>query len=280
MSNPVPVSAAAPASAASRLNWPFIVVASIMHLGAFYALIGHWSWQGLAVAVIGQIVFGWIGVSMGYHRLLTHASFRVKPWLERALATLGAMAVQGGPVYWVATHKQHHAEADQPGDPHSPRERGFWWAHMGWMLRGGQRVNALRAVERLKASRYYRFLNIGQILLQVPLAVLLYLAGDWTFVLYGIFVRIFLTWHVTFCVNSVCHLWGSRRYETPDDSRNNHLVAWLTGGEGHHNNHHGEPRCARFGRRLRDIDPIWWVIWMMEKLGLATDVVRPRSTGA
>jgi stearoyl-CoA desaturase (delta-9 desaturase) len=261
--------------AARRVNWPFVIVAFAVHVGAFATLIGHWSWSGLAVAGIGQVIFGWIGVSMGYHRLLTHASFKVKPWLERTLATIGALAIQGGPIAWVATHIQHHAASDRDGDPHSPR-RGFWWAHFGWMLRGGQRLNAFRAVERLRQSRYYRFLDAGQIALQFPLAGLLWLLGGWTFVLYGIFVRSVLVWHATFCVNSVCHVWGSRRYRTDDDSRNNHLIAWLTGGEGHHNDHHGEPRSARYGRRPWDFDPIWLLILGLEKLGLATDVVRPR----
>lgn len=279
MTTPVTGSAAAPAPAAKRLNWPFIIVAIVLHVGAFYALIGHWSWEGMAVAFVGQVIFGWIGISMGYHRLLTHASFKVKPWLERVLATLGAMSVQGDPAYWVGTHIQHHAKSDQPGDPHSPRQGGFWWSHMGWMFRGGTREHAFRALERLKTSRYYRFLNVGQILLQIPLAALLYLMGGWTFVLYGIFVRLLISWHVTFCVNSVCHLWGTRRYKTRDDSRNNHLIAWLTGGEGYHNDHHGEQRSARFGRRPWEIDPIWWLILLFEKIGWATDVVRPR-TGA
>ncbi len=283
------------AEARRKLNWPFIAVALILHVGAVATLIGHWSWTGLIVAGIGQVVFGWIGVSMGYHRLLTHASFKVKPWLERTLATLGAMALQGGPVIWVNTHKRHHAEVDGDGDPHSPRVppallegasaarrfrlrfKAFMHAHLLWMVRGGQRIYASNAAERLRASRYYRFLNAGQILLQIPLAGLLWLIGGWTFVLYGIFVRIILSWHATFCVNSICHMWGSRRYDTKDDSRNNHLVAWATGGEGYHNDHHGESRSALFGRRPWDFDPIGLLIVGLEKVGLATDVHRPRS---
>lgn len=274
MTAPSPKNAPGPRA---RLNIPFIVIFTILHVGAVLALIKYWSWTAFLTAGIGQIVFGWIGVGMGYHRLLTHASYKVKPWLERTLTTLGALALQGGPIAWVATHIEHHRQSDQPGDPHSPKQGGFWHAHLGWMVRGGQRPYGFRAIQRLKESRYYRFLDLGQVLLQFPLALILYLLGGWMLVFHGIFLRIVFTWHITFCVNSVCHMWGTRRYQTRDDSRNNVVIAVLAGGEGLHNNHHAEPRSASNRRGRWDFDPAWWMILGLEKTGLATDVVRPQA---
>lgn len=269
----------APAAATDRktLNWGFIIAYGIIHVGAVYTLISHLSWAGIAVLAVTHAFFAWIGIGLCYHRLLAHRSFRVPGWLERTLATIGALNVQGGPIAWVATHLQHHAKSDQPEDPHSPRQLGFWGAHLWWMARGGQKPYGFRALKHLKERRYYRFLEIGQILLQVPLGVLLYLIGGWTFVSFGIFVRLAVSLHVTCMINSVCHVWGSRRYATGDDSRNNHVVNLLAGGEGLHNNHHHDPRAATTRRGFWDFDATGLVIRGLQAVGLAKDVVEPRA---
>lgn len=271
-----------------RLNWPFIVIFTGFHAAAFCALAWHWSWSAVLLPFLGLVSLGWIGIGLCYHRLLAHGSFKVSAWLERILATIGALNIQGGPITWVATHIQHHAKPDKPGDPHSPKQKGtrklgkgegFWWSHVIWMARGGQAPYRFNAIERLKRSRYYRFLEVGQLLFQVPIGVGLYFWGGWSYVLFGIFVRVVLMWHVTSLINSACHLWGRRRFPTDDDSRNNWLVNLFAGGEGLHNNHHHSPRTAytRVGRW--DFDPTGWMIRGLSRLGLATEVFEKR-TGA
>ena len=260
----------------TRHNWIFLTVFFSVHAAAITAIALYRSWSALAVAAVGHAFFGWVGIGLCYHRLLTHKGFKVKPWFERVLVTIGALNVQGGPITWVATHLQHHAKSDKPGDPHSPRDGGFWWSHVGWMLKGGQRQYGFRAEKRLADIRYYRFLEAGQLLFQLPLAVLLFWMGGLPFVMYGIFVRLVASWHITFCINSVCHLWGSRRFETKDDSRNNALVNLFAGGEGLHNNHHDSPSTAITAVRWWDFDATGWLIRGLEKVGLATDVVKKR----
>ena len=256
-----------------RLNWPFLVVAVVLHAGAIIGVVMERSWSLLILLAVTHILFSWIGVGLCYHRLLTHRSFCVPMWFEKTLKTIGAMSLLGKPSAWVATHKQHHANPDRKADPHSPLD-GFWHSHFGWMVRGGQKQ--FRA--RWQEGRYDRFLEVGQVELQIPFGALLYLMGGWPFVFYGTFVRIAFGWHVTFCVNSVCHVWGSRRYRTIDTSRNNLLIALFTGGEGFHNNHHADQRSALTARRWWDFDPTGWLILGLEKLGLATKVVRPDAS--
>jgi stearoyl-CoA desaturase (delta-9 desaturase) len=212
---------------------------------------------------------------MGYHRLLTHRGFKTPRWLERLLATFGTLAVQSGPIAWVTTHRIHHAFTETDRDPHSPRN-GTYWAHIGWIFRGTAQVQPESVVQRyspdLVKDPYLRFIDKYYWVTSVIVGGILGLIGGWQMVLWGIFLRTVFGWHMTWLVNSATHLWGSRRFETRDDSRNNGLIAAVTFGEGWHNNHHAIPRSAKHGLTWREFDVNWVQIRGLEMLGLVKDV--------
>jgi sn-2 palmitoyl-lipid 9-desaturase len=254
--------------------------ANVLFFGTFHglALLAplYFSWPVIALTLFLHWLFGGIGICLGYHRLLSHRSFQVPKWLEYGIALLGAMAIQGGPLFWVGNHRRHHAHTDdQVQDPHSAR-RGFWWSHMGWILAPqAETFNAKhyrQSAPDLARQPFYRWLDRYFLLLQVPLAALLYGLGGWSFVLYGIFVRSVLLWHTTWLVNSATHRWGYQTFKAQDNARNLWWVSLLTYGEGWHNNHHSYPHAAQSGYRWWEIDPTWWVIRGFRKVGLARKV--------
>jgi len=256
-----------------RFYWSFALIIGAFHLGALAALF-EFRWSALAVFAITWVLTENVGIGVAYHRLLTHRGYVVPKWLEYSLALLGTMALQGSPIYWVAVHRLHHQFTDKPGDPHSPRE-GKWWSHAGWILNGSLHNNSAileRYAPDLMKQGFYRWLNRFHWLPVTVLGVALLLAGGWPWVLWGIFLRVTLGLHVTWLVNSATHMWGSRRFETRDDSRNNWWVALLTGGEGWHNNHHAFPVSARHGMAWYELDVNYLGIWVLQKLGLATKV--------
>jgi fatty-acid desaturase len=256
-----------------ELHWSFAIIIAILHLGAIAALF-EFRWTALLVFVVLWIVGQNIGIAVAYHRLLTHRGYAVPKWLEYTVAVCGTMALQGSPVYWVAVHRLHHQYTDKPGDPHSPRD-GKWWSHMGWILNGSLHNNSAileRYAPDLMKDRFYRWLNRYHWLPVTIVGVFLLAFGGLPWVLWGIFMRVALGLHVTWLVNSATHMWGSRRFPTRDDSRNNWWVALLTGGEGWHNNHHAHPVSARHGMAWYEFDPNYWAIWMLQRLGLATKV--------
>jgi stearoyl-CoA desaturase (delta-9 desaturase) len=256
-----------------KFQWDFAIVLTIFHLGAIAALF-MFRWSSLAVFAVMWIVGQNIGIAVAYHRLLTHRGYVVPKWLEYALAVCGTLALQGSPLYWVAVHRVHHQHTDRPGDPHSPRD-GKWWSHMGWILNGSLHNNSAvlgRYAPDLMKNRFYRWLNRWHWVPITVLGLLLFAFGGISWVLWGVFLRVTLGLHVTWLVNSATHMWGSRRFATRDDSRNNWWVALVTGGEGWHNNHHAHPVSARHGMAWYELDPNYWAIWVMAKLGLATKV--------
>jgi stearoyl-CoA desaturase (delta-9 desaturase) len=218
---------------------------------------------------------------MGYHRLLTHRGYKTPKWLEHTLAVCATLSLEGGPLVWVATHRVHHQITDRPGDPHTPREGG-WWSHAGWVIHGAgaDREPALlaRYVPDLKKDRFYLWLNRYHWVPLVVLALALLAIGGWPWVLWGIFLRVTLGLHATWLVNSATHMWGSRRFATRDDSRNNWWVALLTGGEGWHNNHHAHPVSARHGLTWYEFDLNYYGIWLLGKLGLAKSIHAAKPT--
>ncbi len=247
--------------------------------------------DGVDLGLLGVMyLFTAAGVTVGYHRLLTHHAFQTYPWLERALAVVGSLSVQGSVMDWVADHRKHHAHADKEGDPHSPHVghgnglRGLWHAHTGWLLETQGQADWKRYAAELYEDHAMR--RIGR---RFPLLVLLSLALPTVagFILHGFtlggalrgfiwagLVRIFLVHHVTWSVNSICHFFGSRRFDTADRSTN---VAWLSVpslGESWHHNHHAFPRSAYHGLRWWEIDPSGLLISTLERLGLAWNVVR------
>jgi fatty-acid desaturase len=256
------------------MNWLTAIVFALFHVGAVAAVF-FFSWPVFAVAVFLYWVATGLGISMGYHRLHTHRSYRVPLGIEYFLAFCGSLTLEGGPISWVATHRVHHQNSDRPGDPHSPRDGG-WWAHVGWMLFGEANHQNTRKMSRyapdMAKHRFYVWLNNYHWLPTLALAALLVAVGGLPLMLWGICVRVVVGWHATWLVNSATHMWGSRRFATHDDSRNNWWVALLSFGEGWHNNHHAHPTSARHGLAWYEFDPSWIEIRLLRLLGIATSV--------
>jgi stearoyl-CoA desaturase (delta-9 desaturase) len=253
---------------------------------------GALHWQDLVVLVVSYILTV-VGVTVGYHRLFTHRSFKTSQPLRALLAVLGSAAVQGPVIEWVSTHRKHHAFTDLPGDPHSPNVdcaagfrgaiKGLFHAHIGWMFRGIDRANPARYAKDLLADPVIRLVDRAFLLwallgLAFPFGLGVALTGSiiggLTGLLWGGAVRILFLHHATFSINSLCHFFGRRRFNTGDESRN---LAWLalpTFGEAWHNNHHAFPTSAHHGLTRWQLDPGGWLINAFERLGLAWDVIR------
>ena len=244
----------------------------------------------LAITAVLYVLTG-LGVTVGFHRLLTHRSFETTRGVRAIFAVLGSMSVQGPVLHWVADHRKHHAYTDEQGDPHSPHLShwhgawgalsGLWHAHMGWLWAGNGRGDPQRYARDLLAAPEMRFIDRA-FLLWVGLGLIIpfalgwalsqTLAGALTALLWGGLVRIFLLHHVTFAINSVCHFHGRRRFATDDESRNVFWLAPLSFGEAWHNNHHAFPTSAFHGLRRREVDPGAWVIRTLAAVGLAWNV--------
>lgn len=257
-----------------RLNWTTTIAMALFHLGAIAALF-VFSWRNLAVAVFLYWVATGLGISLGYHRLHTHRSYKTPRLLEYFLAICGSLTLEGGPITWVATHRIHHQKSDHDGDPHSPRD-GMWWAHVGWILFGESLDKLTGIVSKyapdLGRQRFYVWLNKYHWLPLLVLGAALYAIGGWPMFLWGICVRVVFGLHATWLVNSATHMWGGRRFATRDDSRNNWWVALLTFGEGWHNNHHAHPTSARHGLAWYEFDPSWLTLKVLRRIGLAKAV--------
>jgi stearoyl-CoA desaturase (delta-9 desaturase) len=270
------------ATVGEGINWLTMTVLIIFHLGALAALF-FFTWQRLTVAVALYVLAINVGIGMCYHRLLTHRGYQTPKWLEYVMAICATLSLEGGPIFWVATHRVHHQLSDQPGDPHSPREGG-WWAHTGWLIWGkalhAQTEILNRYVPDLSRDRFHIWLSKYHWIPLVASGVLLFglgwIWGGWAnavgMLLWGAFLRVTLGLHSTWLVNSATHLWGSRRFKTRDDSRNNFWVALVSGGEGWHNNHHANPVSARHGLAWYEVDPNYYGIWLLSKLGLARKI--------
>ncbi|MEM7771819.1 MAG: fatty acid desaturase [Cyanobacteria bacterium P01_E01_bin.6] len=239
----------------------------------------HFSWSALGITIFLHWLTGSLGICLGFHRLLTHRSFRVPKPLEYCFAICGCLALEGGPIFWVAGHRQHHLHTEhREKDPYSAK-RGLLWSHMQWILYRRPEFFDYEAYSTfapdLAKDPVYRWLDKYFLLLQLPMMIALYAMGGWDFVIYGMGVRLVLLWHSTWFINSVCHLWGNRTYDCDDDSRNLWWAAILAYGEGWHNNHHAHPNVAPAGRTWWQIDMTWWVINGLKQVGLATHVVMP-----
>jgi stearoyl-CoA desaturase (Delta-9 desaturase) len=269
-----------------------VVPVVLLGLAIWLAWGGTLHWQDLVVLAVSYVLTG-VGITVGYHRLFTHRSFKTARPMRALFAVLGSAAVEGPVIEWVATHRKHHRFSDLPGDPHSPHTehsvgwrgavRGLLHAHVGWMFRGVDRASEERYAKDLLADPLVRAVDrtfplwvVVGLAFPFGLGVALTgsLVGGLTWMLWGGAVRILFLHHATFSINSLCHFFGRRRFATGDESRN---LAWLalpTFGEAWHNNHHAFPTSAHHGLTRRQLDPGGWLIDALERLGLAWDVVR------
>jgi stearoyl-CoA desaturase (Delta-9 desaturase) len=244
-------------------------------VGMVFAIWMLWNrlvgWRDIAI-LAGMYFFTTLGITLGYHRMLTHRSFETYAPIRFLLLVFGSMALQGPALYWASIHIQHHANTDAEDDPHSPVE-GFFHAHLGWILAGRDADPSVYG-KWLLNDRLVLWVSNTFFLWAVLGFVIPYLLGGWTGVLWGGLVRVFLLNHVTWSVNSVCHTFGSRMFDTPDRSTNQWLVGLLAFGEGWHNNHHAFPRSAFHGLRWWQFDLSALIIRAMERVGLARQVWR------
>ena len=249
-----------------------VVVAGLLflHVGAVAALF-RFSWFALVLAALLHWLSCSLGVSLAFHRMLSHGSFQPVRWLKLVLVGVGCLAMQGRPFYWVGVHRLHHSDPDGENDPHTPRH-GLGWSHVGWMLRqntGGARRE--RVVRDLLADPALVWLNRWCPLLQGLSMVAVYAIGSaasaigfhtsgLSCLLWAVGMRVVVAYHATWLVNSAAHRWGYANYRTRDDARNLWWVALITYGEGWHNNHHAHPNSARIGHRWFEVDASWWAL--------------------
>jgi stearoyl-CoA desaturase (delta-9 desaturase) len=256
---------------------------AVIHIGAVAALF-FFSWPAVILTLVFHWLTGGIGVCLGFHRMLTHRSFETYRPVRFLLSLMGGLAGEGSCLRWVATHRRHHAYSDKPGDPHTPEE-GAWWSHMMWTIPDAPNWEFEEMYQRwapdLRNEAELRFLDRTFLLWHIILGLVFFGIGyafgglylGTSLLLWGMFARLAFVLHSTWFVNSASHMWGYRNYDTTDDSRNNWWVALLTYGEGWHNNHHAYPRMARHGHRWWEVDLTFATIRLMEKVGLAWNVV-------
>jgi stearoyl-CoA desaturase (delta-9 desaturase) len=281
-----------------QIDWYYPSGVIAFHLLALLAFFPwFFSWTGVLLVPLGVYVFGTLGINLGFHRLLTHRSFSCPLWLERTFIVFGTCCVMESPAYWVAVHRRHHQFSDDELDPHSPL-KSFFWSHFGWYM---EKIEPAARDERLQRyardvmrDPFYAFLD--RHLNWLTLIAISWLAffgiacgaalvtGESmadaiqvgaSVLVWGVFVRTVLVFQDTMCVNSVTHLWGYRTYATNDNSKNNLLIGVLAAGEGWHNNHHADPQSARHGHFWWELDIVWLTIRLLERVGLAWDVVIP-----
>ena len=260
-----------------EISWVTTFFMVAFHIGAVAAIF-MFSWKALAVAAFLWWVSGSLGIGMGYHRLLTHRGFKTYKWMEYFLTFCATLALEGGPFFWVATHRVHHQNTDVEGDPHSPNDGGFW-AHMGWIITGRVMHNhsdaLLPYIPDLRKDKFHTFISKYH---WVPITLsggVLLAIGGWSWVFWGVFLRTVVGLHATWLVNSATHMWGRQRFLTGDTSKNSMWVALLTFGEGWHNNHHAYPQMARHGLAWYEVDLNWYGISFLRAIGLVWDVKAP-----
>lgn len=281
-----------------RIAWVYAGAVVGYHVIALLVFLPwFFSWTGVVLTVAGCYVFGTLGITLCYHRLLAHRGFICPKWLEHTFALLGVCCLQDTPAHWVAVHRRHHEHADERPDPHSPLV-SFFWGHMGWLLVVNDDLGRLANFERyakdILRDRFYKELERGSRWIGViVLSWFVFFAAGFlgelvaggslmeavqfgsSVLLWGVFVRTVVLWHVTWSVNSVTHLWGYRNYATDEESRNNIFVSILTNGEGWHNNHHADSRSARHGHRKWELDVTYLTIAFLAAIGMARNVIKP-----
>ena len=280
-----------------KRNWVALAVVVGIHLATLLALVPWlFSWTGLVLAVGGCYVFGTLGINLGFHRLLSHRSFKCSPLFEHALAVLGVCCLQKTPGQFVATHRAHHQHEDDEEDPHSPFVT-FFWGHMGWLFVENRQFDNAATYDRYARDvfrdPFYLWLerNFNWLWMYGLHAVLFFLAGfaigclgpegsliggvqfGLSLLVWGVLLRTVLVWHITWSVNSFAHVWGYRSYETRGNSRNNVLVGLISNGDGWHNNHHADQRAASHGHTWWELDVTYLTLLGFRFCGLVWDLV-------
>ncbi len=305
MTNPVP-----PAVIPIRFNPTYAITIVVVHLfglaalstiafGPEYLRPYLFNWVAFTAFVLGIHLFGQ-GITIGYHRLLTHRSFKTPKWMEHFIAILGICSMQDTPARWVCVHRMHHVHSDEIPDPHSPRVN-FLWSHCGWLMFINRDTYSVACLQKfakdllrdpfymkLETNPFRQFLYIfGQIPVFFLFGFLLSIvfqrdtltaiqAGS-AMVTWAVMMRVLAVWHITWSVNSLSHMFGYQNYDTHEDSRNNWLVALITVGEGWHNNHHQDPSAASVQHRWWEFDLSYYEIKLLEKMGLVSDVIPIRK---
>jgi stearoyl-CoA desaturase (delta-9 desaturase) len=251
---------------------PFLLV----HIGCFAAIWTGVTWQALSLC----IALYWLrifAIGAGYHRYFSHRAYSTSRVFQFVLAFLSQTTAQKSVLWWASKHRHHHLHSDTEHDVHSPRHKGFVYSHMGWIFARKHDAPDLAKVQDLARYPELVWLHKHELLPAIVLGTLCFALAGWSGFVVGFLWSTVLVYHATFCINSLAHVRGRKRYVTGDDSRNNWLLAVFTMGEGWHNNHHAYQRVASQGHRWWEIDVTYYVIWLMEKVGLAWDVVRLRD---
>ena len=284
-----------------RVLWPYAIALLVFHLLLPLAFVPWlFSWTGLILVPLGNYIFCSMGIGAGYHRLLTHRGYNCPKWFEHILAILGVCCLQDSPIRWVVIHRLHHQHSDTPPDPHSPLVN-FFWSHVGWLLVENRQLSTLDTYEKyardLLRDPFYIRLERKQLWVWVYVvhAAAFYFAGlaiGWattgrvlggvqfglSLLLWGVIFRTIYTWHVTWAINSITHMWGYRNYDTDENSRNNWVFALATNGEGWHNNHHADPRSAAHGHRWWELDVTYLTLCCLQRIGIVRNLLGPRMT--
>lgn len=270
----------------NQANKTVTIVILILHIFAVGALLPtFFSWSGVFIGLFLYWVTIGLGIGLCYHRLLTHRSFKTPKWVRWILTMCGCLAWQGSPIVWVGTHRYHHKHSDKDLDPHSPKH-GFTWAHIVWVLtkspEGFSEIDQAKDLMREPMMcKFHKWFWVPQVVVSILLLLTGWSIGGYqlaaSWFIWGIAARTVLAFHNTWFVNSAAHTWGYQNFKNTDEnSRNLWWVAILSLGEGHHNNHHGEPGSASHGMRWFELDPTYWTIIIMSWLKLATDVQKPK----
>ncbi len=257
--------------------WFLVFITPITVPLAIWTWYEGWVTKEVLICTLVMYCISGLGITLGYHRLVTHRAFQTTPLLRRLFMIAGTFAMQGGPASWASLHIQHHRFSDKPGDPHSPEVGGFWFAHCGWIFHE-HRPNFRRYGKWLLKDKAIKHISKNYLGYSILGLIIPTLWCGWMGLLWGGFLRVFLCIHVTWCVNSICHWWGTRDYPTtPDTSRNNALVALVSFGEGWHNNHHRFMQMPFFGHKWYQIDMGKWLLVTLKLFGLVWDLKVPKD---
>lgn len=276
----------------TKFHWGNFLWITAVHLIALSTCWYFFTWQAFFVFLVMHYLVGMVGITFGFHRLLSHKGFKANPVVEFLGAFFGTLACQGGPISWIGQHRVHHAYSDQPEDPHDIN-KGFWHSHIGFIFNRREDLNNTNEVAQycpdIAKRKTYQFLESYMIPVQFAVGVFLFGLGGLlgaahgfdffnaaSFVVWGIFIRLVAGYHVTWLVNSATHKWGSRPNTTTDLSCNNWWVGILAFGEGWHNNHHAQPRAARHGWHWWQLDQTWIFITILKQFKLVSHIVLPK----